>query len=133
MSYQRKVAGVLMVAATLLLADGVLFAKRVRQSELVSLYAVNPELFDADFDGDGSPDRLAVDGTDLIVLSAGHEIARLPRATTDGTFRTQLALRHTLEGPRLLIFDVAGHPPEVMRVIAGGGDGQLGFVQPDRE
>ena len=94
-----------------------LAAKYARHDQLVRLAECYPFPCAADFNGDGSPDRLALiqkNPTDdfnwsLAVLDGDRELFAIPYDGTDGTFRTHAAVYKPtqVEVPHLLIYDGA--------------------------
>jgi hypothetical protein len=100
-----------------ILTDRWLAAKYARHDELVRLAECYPFPCAADFNGNGSLDRLALiqntptDRSDwrLTVLDGDLELFAIPYDGTDGTFRTHAAIYKPtqVDVPHLLIYDGA--------------------------
>ena len=100
----------------------------LRDDELVRVYeCMPPRDCVADFDGDGSPDRLDIVAGGgrafglLVAFSGGREVLRLPYDYTDGTLRTHTAIRGEWGRSRLLVYDGASHSPPLRAAFAWDG------------
>lgn len=90
-----------------------LSSKDKRYDELVSMVECYPFPCTADFNQNGTLDRLEIvqDNPDdrlswrLVITDDGRRLFELPYESTDNSFRTRAAIRRDGDVPRLLVYD----------------------------